>query len=177
MRLLTPTMGRAIVELHESGDAMIPRQPLVVVCVLTTACHSMSRVSEPTQDSGRTYAIRFDPARTIETRSATGAPLSFEGVSEARVRTTGLVGDSVTVQIVSWNGGTSGEADHDGSGAQAIFSRADPGLSFYERRMSMKKNLLLAGVIAGGIALAAGQASVAGGGGSWNVGGYFRPRF
>ena len=137
----------------------------------------MSRVSEPTQDSGRTYTIRFDPARTIEARSGTGAPLSFEAVNEARVRTTSLVGDSVTVQIVAWNGGTSGEAEHDGSGAGASFHRADPGLSFYERRLSTKKNLLLAGVIVGSIALAAGQASVAGGGGSWNVGGYFRPRF
>jgi hypothetical protein len=156
---------------------MLPRQSLLVVCVVSTACHSMSRVSAPTQESGRIYAIRFDLARTIEARSASGAPVSFEGVNEARVRTTSVVGDSVTVRIVAWKAGTSGEADHDGSSAEATFSRADPGLSFYERRLSTKKNLLLAGVIAGSIALAAGQASVAGGGGSWNVGGYFRPRF
>lgn len=129
----------------------------------------MYRVSEPTQQADRSYEIRFNPSRTVEARRANGSPMSLEAATLLRVQTARVAGDSVTVRIGAWKGQSwSQEPDF----AVATFNRTDPGLAFYERRMSTKKNLLLTAAILGGLALAAGQAPIAGGSGSWNVGGY-----
>ena len=153
------------------------RLPILLVCwAVVGACHSMSRVPQPTDGDG-VYEIRFSPSRTIDVRGVDGSPVSLSGVKQARVRTARMAGDSLTVRIAAWSSERLGINELPAYDAEATFIRTDAGLSFYERRMSTKKNLLLAAVIVGGLALAAGQAAIAGGSGSWNVGGYFRPRF
>lgn len=149
---------------------------LLASSAILGACHSMSRVPQPTDGDG-VYEIRFSPARTIDAHRADGSAVSLTAAKQLRVRTARTAGDSVTVHIAAWSAERLGVNELPAYDAEATFDRSDGGLSFYERRMSTKKNLLLAAVIVGGLALAAGQASIAGGSGSWNVGGYFKPRF
>ena len=157
---------------------LLGRLPIMLsACVISTACHSMSRVAQPTAETDTAYEIRFSPSRTVDARRSDGSPISLAQAKRLRVRTSRIDADSLTVYIASWSSEAVGTRELSAENAEATFSRNDTGVSFYERRMSTKKNLLLAAVIVGGIALAAGQAPIAGGSGSWNVGGYLRPRF
>jgi len=121
----------------------------------------MSRVSEGVQPGG-TFEIHFTPARTIEARRPDGSRISLPAVREAGVQALRVQGDSVTVEIARWEGGSPFGERPESVGAQATFSSSDPELSFFQNRISVTKNLLVVGVVVGLVSLAIGQASVAG---------------
>jgi hypothetical protein len=134
---------------------------LLLAGVGMTGCHSMSRVSEGVQPGG-TFEMRFSPARTIEARRPDGSRISLPAVREADVQALSVRGDSVTVEIEEWEGGSPVDEHREAAGTQATFSSNDPEVSFFQNRISVTKNLLAVGVVIGLVALAIGQASVGG---------------
>jgi hypothetical protein len=151
---------------------MGPHSPLnawlVVLALSGTACHSMAHITQPSEPNPGTLEIRFNPSRNIDAVQPDGSRIPLTAVSRVRGSATLIQGDSISMQLHSWTAdnpmGKNGQV-----GLIATLAASDAGISYYARRVSVKKSLLLAAVIVGAIALGVGQADVAHPG---NIGGY-----
>ena len=135
---------------------------LIVAGIIVSGCHSTAHVAQPNVSAGKPVEMRFTPARTIEVVDANESRRSLPDVVSASGIVAESRGDSVMVSVVSWK--RDGEKDDraEPRPLYAAFAIADPGISYHQRRFSTMKTLVLLGSIVGLIALAIGQASVAG---------------
>ena len=134
---------------------------LILVPLAVTGCYSMSRIAAPVDPSSNAVELRLDPARTVTARGADGRVVQLDAVRRAQGSIIRVQGDSVTMRVQWWSG-SEPVAEHDlNDWADATVSTADPGVSLYQNKVSMMKNLLLLAGAVGLVALAIGQASVA----------------
>ena len=122
----------------------------------------MARVSKPIVPGYDAFEIRFNPWRDVTAIGPDGSPILLSAVSKARGTVARARGDTITVVLESWRGEVP-PADHDlDSGTEARFSTSDSALTFHQTRFSPIKSVVLLGSVVGMVALAIGQASVAG---------------
>ena len=122
----------------------------------------MARVAKPTAPDDDAFDIRFNPWRDVAARLPDGSVVLLPAVSKATGTIARVKGDTVTMVLDSWRGEFPA-ADHDAeAGTEATFSVSDAAVTFHQSRFSPTKSLVLLGTIVGLVALAIGQASVAG---------------
>jgi hypothetical protein len=126
------------------------------------ACHSMGHVPPPTEAGREVMEIRMTRTRSLDVVDVDGSRRTLELVRIVRGQPIGMRGDSLLLQLHSWRGGNP-DANHADLG-QAAISTSDTGVSFFENRFSVNRTLMVLAIVVGLVALAIGQASVAGGG-------------